>query len=65
MKALERVDPHDEGIRYLELVINPHDFAQTVENIFYTSFLIKDGRLGIEVLNDGDIIISGDKFERG
>lgn len=53
------MDPEENGVRYLELVINPNDFAQTVENMFYTSFLIKDGMVSIEVLDDGDIIIRG------
>lgn len=45
------------GINFLEFVINPHDYGQTVENIFYASFMIKEGWAGIQVVDDGQIII--------
>jgi hypothetical protein len=38
-------------------VINPDDFGQSVENCFYVSFLIKDGKAGIEVTNEGEVLI--------
>ena len=46
-----------EGINFLELVINPDDYGQTVENIFDASFLIKEGQAGIQVDDDGQVII--------
>lgn len=44
-------------------MVNPHSFAQTVENVFYLSFLVRENKLCIEVEeNDesewkGDVIV--------
>lgn len=37
----------DMGIPLFQFVINPRSFGQTVENLFYVSFLIKEGTVGI------------------
>ncbi|KAI5955302.1 hypothetical protein KGF54_001863 [Candida jiufengensis] len=34
-----------EEINFYKFFIDPFSFAQSVENLFYTSFLVKDGRL--------------------
>ncbi|PHH74335.1 hypothetical protein CDD82_4974 [Ophiocordyceps australis] len=36
------------GIDLMRFVVNPKSFAQTVENMFYVSFLIRDARVEIE-----------------
>ncbi|KAL1741860.1 Nse4 C-terminal-domain-containing protein [Schizophyllum fasciatum] len=35
-------------VNLFEFVVNPDDFAQSVENIFYLSFLIRDGKVAFE-----------------
>lgn len=41
------------GPGLFDFVINPDDFGQTVENLFYVSFLIKEGEVGIEEDSNG------------
>ena len=36
----------DEGVPFFHFVMDPASFGQTVENLFYVSFLIRDGTVG-------------------
>lgn len=38
-------------------ITNPNDFAQSVENLFYLSFLIRDGECALEIEEDGEPVI--------
>ncbi|KAG8627399.1 hypothetical protein KVT40_004882 [Elsinoe batatas] len=48
-----RITSHG-GPSLFDFAINPHSFGQTVENLFYISFLIKEGEVGIEVDPDDE-----------
>jgi hypothetical protein len=41
------------AVDFYYFVINPQSFGQTVENIFYVSFLIREGKFKIEVASNG------------
>lgn len=49
-----------DGIPYLRFVTNPHSFAQTVENVFYLSFLVRENKCCIEMEDKPDSPFCGD-----
>ncbi|XP_012410240.1 EP300-interacting inhibitor of differentiation 3 [Trichechus manatus latirostris] len=42
----------DSPVSYFEFVVDPHSFSRTVENIFYVSFIIRDGFARISLDQD-------------
>lgn len=44
------------GVHFCKFFIDPDSFAQLVENLFYTSFLVRDSRIRL-VLEDGEPIV--------
>lgn len=38
---------NDGGVPFFNFIVNPKSFGQSVENLFYVSFLIRDGLVGI------------------
>jgi hypothetical protein len=45
-RIFECLEKH-EPMGLYEFVVNPHSFGQTVENFFYISFLIRDGKIAV------------------
>lgn len=53
---LEKLTEEHTTINLFKFVINPNDFAQSVENIFHLSFLIRDGVCALDI-QDGEPMI--------
>jgi hypothetical protein len=43
----------NQEVSLFEFAINPHSFGQTVENLFYISFLVRDGFVQVSFDDDG------------
>lgn len=46
-----------DGMNLFEFIVNPHDFGQTIENLFYLSFLVKENRACIETGDNHEPIV--------
>jgi hypothetical protein len=59
-KSLKVYQDASEGqpIALFDFILNPQSFAQSVENMFYTSFLVRDGKVALEMDEDGIPVIS-------
>ncbi|KAJ2905998.1 hypothetical protein MKZ38_003481 [Zalerion maritima] len=51
--ALESLGMYSEGLDLFRFAINPKSFGQTVENLFYISFLIRDKKVEVDFTEDG------------
>jgi hypothetical protein len=54
--TLERVGGAT-GINFFRFVVNPASFGQSVENLFYLSFLTHDGIASLEMDDDDEPIL--------
>jgi hypothetical protein len=48
----------EPAVSLFDFAINPHDFGQTVENLFYISFLVREGNAKITKDDDGLPLLS-------
>lgn len=46
-------DADEERVNLFKFFINPRSFAQSVENLFYTSFLVRDGKIKVDIDEEG------------
>ncbi|KAF8633380.1 hypothetical protein AX17_004551 [Amanita inopinata Kibby_2008] len=51
------LENEEEPINIFKLIVNPRDFAQSVENLFYLSFLIRDGKVALEINESGEPLV--------
>ena len=47
----------NDGVDLIRFAFNPRSFGQTVENLFYISFLIRDGKVGLDTDSRGIITL--------
>ena len=53
---LEKLMKKLKPINLFRVIINPESFSQSVENMFYLSFLIRDGKIDLNFEDDEPII---------
>ncbi|KAG2119313.1 hypothetical protein DEU56DRAFT_747401, partial [Suillus clintonianus] len=51
------------AVNLFRLVVNPHDFGQSVENLFHLSFLVQDGTCALHIRDDGEPLICICEFQ--
>ncbi|KAI8812180.1 Nse4 C-terminal-domain-containing protein [Cladochytrium replicatum] len=50
---------NNDGVPYWRFVVNPRSFAQTVENVFYVAFLVREGKA--EVFGDEPMLRTAER----
>jgi non-structural maintenance of chromosomes element 4 len=53
-----------EPINFFKFVVHPQSFSQTVENLFYLSFLIRDAKAYVHVDDNNDLILGNSRSNK-
>lgn len=61
---LENQVKHDGPVALYQFILNPNSYAQSVENLFFMSFLVRDGKVSLSYDEDGIPIISTEDLTR-
>eukprot|EP00731_Ephydatia_muelleri_P030355 Em0021g878a len=56
LKCLKDTCTDDGAVHFFKFLVDPQSFSHTVENMFYLSFLVKDGRVGIRIADGVPVI---------
>ncbi|CAG8463797.1 6195_t:CDS:2 [Ambispora leptoticha] len=56
VKMIADLIQEKQPINFFEFIINPESFGQTVENMFYLSFLVRDGQVSIDDENGQPVL---------
>ncbi|QRV79450.1 non-structural maintenance of chromosome element 4 [Ceratobasidium sp. AG-Ba] len=57
IKAVYKRLEQCQRINFFKFIINPHSFGQSVENMFYVSFMIRDAKIAFELDDSGEPMI--------
>ena len=53
MTQVQRACRERGKVGYFQFLVDPDSFAKTIENMFHFAFLVKDGRVGVDLDTDG------------
>jgi len=60
LKVREILESLEGEVNLFNFIVNPNSFAQSVENLFYLSFLIRDGLVTMDVKDSEPVIFACD-----
>ncbi|CAH6718970.1 putative non-structural maintenance of chromosomes element 4 [[Candida] jaroonii] len=62
-RTVDQKQSDDGAVNFFKFFIDPNSFSQSVENLFLTSFLIRDARLKLTVIDDVPMVSKVDNEE--
>lgn len=53
-KTIEKLEKKNPSLPFIDVMVNPNSISETVENVFHSAFLVKDGLVGLKLEDIGD-----------